>query len=461
MIDHYIWGNCERISPEAPVAVIEVKKENHILGGACNVVHNLLSLGAEVLACGVIGQDEKGEELLQRFRELNLSQEGVIVQKGRPTTQKSRIIASNQQVARVDWEQKSDISRECEEAILRAVRKHITQAHGVIISDYGKGVLTHRLSQAIITEANKHHKIILVDPKGRDYTKYRYATLLTPNKKEAFEATGIEIVDDSSLYAALRMLKESCELEYSLITLSEEGIAVLQQDKMCQIPTVAKEVFDVTGAGDTVISALSFALSLGAKLESACAFANAAAAVVVSKIGSATASLEEIMAHFKVGSKVGNSPLNKIVTLEKLPILLQELRLEGKRIVWSNGCFDILHYGHVRYLQEAKNFGDVLILGVNNDESVRALKGDSRPINSLQDRLGVLCALECVDYVIAFGEMTPLSLIEIVRPDTLVKGGDYFGKEVVGSQYASKVKLVEFLEGYSSSSVIQKIKNSC
>lgn len=455
MIDHYVWGECERISPEAPVAVVDVKSESRRLGGACNVMHNLLALGASVIPCGVVGDDSVGAEIRNKLSEMGIDTAGLVSQDNRLSTQKTRIIASNQQVVRVDWEQRHDISAQSEERILAFVRQAIEHVDCVVLSDYAKGVLTSSLTPQIIALANAANKRVLVDPKGSDYRKYRGATLLTPNKKEAQSATGIALArgDDSHLKQALLALREQCALAYPLITLSEEGIGILHNDELLRVPTIAREVYDVTGAGDTVIAALAFVLCCGESIVRAVQFANAAAAVVVGKIGSATASLAEIR-HYAHASKTQS----KRVFTENLASLVANLRACGKTIVWTNGCFDILHYGHVAYLQEARDCGDVLIVGVNSDDSVRALKGQSRPINTLEDRIGVLCALSAVDFVISFEEQTPLALIKAIKPDVLVKGSDYAGKEIVGAEFAGEVQLAKLLSGRSSSAVIAKIR---
>ncbi|MDE6044724.1 MAG: D-glycero-beta-D-manno-heptose-7-phosphate kinase, partial [Helicobacter sp.] len=279
MIDHYVWGECERISPEAPVAVVDVKSESRRLGGACNVMHNLLALGASVIPCGVVGDDSVGAEIRNKLSEMGIDTAGLVSQDNRLSTQKTRIIASNQQVVRVDWEQRHDISAQSEERILAFVRQAIEHVDCVVLSDYAKGVLTSSLTPQIIALANAANKRVLVDPKGSDYRKYRGATLLTPNKKEAQSATGIALArgDDLHLKQALLALREQCALAYPLITLSEEGIGILHNDELLRVPTIAREVYDVTGAGDTVIAALAFVLCCGESIVRAVQFANAAA----------------------------------------------------------------------------------------------------------------------------------------------------------------------------------------
>ncbi len=457
MIDHYLWGSCERISPEAPVQVVNVERESSVLGGAGNVINNLRALGAQVDVISVIGGCEISDELKTLLTDIKVDTQYLITQKDRITSKKSRIIASQQQVVRYDRESTDEISSESQKEILDTFRSIITDYDGVLLSDYGKGVLTKELTNALITIANKNNKKVLVDPKGLDYSKYKGAFLLTPNKKEAGEATQVNIKDEASLTQAITQLKTECDLDVSLITLSEQGVAIYD-NKLRTHPTVAREVFDVTGAGDTVLASLGFALACEYEIDDAVEFANLAAGVVVGKIGSATATLNEIIEY--------ESSLNKstsdehIKTLSEIASLSEELKARGKRIIFTNGCFDILHAGHVRYLETAKSYGDVLILGLNSDRSVTALKGEGRPINIQLDRAYILAALEAVDYVVVFDEDTPYDLIKAIKPHVLVKGGDYKGKAVVGQDIADELKLVQFVDGKSTTRTIEKIQKS-
>ena len=457
MIDHYLWGSCERISPEAPVQVINVDNESTVLGGSGNVINNLKALGAEVDVISVIGGCEISDELKDLLNDINVNSEYLITQKDRITSKKSRIIAAQQQVVRYDRESTDEINTESQTKILNTFKKIIANYDAVLLSDYGKGVLTAELTQSLITIANNSNKKVLVDPKGLDYSKYKGAYLLTPNKKEASEATQINIHDNTTLTKAIKQLKTKCDLDISLITLSEQGVAIYDNTLRTH-PTVAREVFDVTGAGDTVLASLGFSLSCGLDIDDAVEFANLAAGVVVGKIGSATATLNEIIEY--------ESSLNKstsdehIKTLNKIIALSIELKSRGKKVVFTNGCFDILHAGHVRYLETAKSYGDVLILGLNSDRSVTALKGEGRPINTQIDRAYILAALEAVDYVVIFDEDTPYDLIKAVKPNILVKGGDYEGKDVVGQDIADELKLVQFVDGKSTTKTIEKIQQS-
>ena len=335
--------------------------------------------------------------------------------------------------------------------------KNIKNYDCIILSDYGKGVLTNDLTQSIIKIANENKIKVLVDPKGKDYSKYKGAYTLTPNKKEAMEATNINIKDNTSLIEALKNLKEICNLEVSLITLSENGIAIFD-DSLKIMPTVAREVYDVTGAGDTVIASIAFALANDLEIDESINFANLAAGVVVGKLGSATATLDEIYEYESSLHKSNSS--SHIKTFNEIEKLSKKFHDQGKKIVFTNGCFDILHAGHVKYLEVAKSYGDILILGLNADSSVRKLKGPTRPINIQEDRAYILASLESVDYVVIFEEETPYELIKLIKPHTLVKGGDYEGKDVVGQDIANELKLVQFVDGKSTTNTIKRIQNS-
>ena len=420
MIDHYIWGSCERISPEAPVQVVNVSRENAVLGGAGNVINNLLSLESNVSIYSVVGCDENAKEMSKMLAKTASKKVTLIHEEARHTTKKSRIIASNQQVIRYDDETTKDITYFSEDSLFKILKEEFANYDAVLLSDYGKGVLTATLTKQIIALAKEQNTPVLVDPKGTDYRKYRGATLLTPNKKEAIIATNIEINSKQSLNVAIVKLKKELDLTYSIITLSEEGIALLDK-RLNIIPTVAREVFDVTGAGDTVLASLGVALASNFKIVEACEFANKAAAVVVAKVGSATVSLNEIE-EYEHSLNQGKSE-SKIKDFEQISRIAKRLKEQNRKIIFTNGCFDILHRGHATYLQKAKELGDVLILGLNSDESIRRLKGEDRPINNLEDRAFLIGALESIDFVVPFIEDTPYELIKLICPHVLVKGG--------------------------------------
>ena len=453
MLDHYLWGNCNRISPEAPVQIVDIDRETTALGGAGNVINNLITMGANVTVLSVIGEDNNGEELLGMLKSSGVDTSGLVKQKDRHTSKKSRVLASHQQIIRYDMESKNDINLKSEDELYKNFKQIIENFDAVLLSDYGKGVLTDTLTCRLIKLAKKHGKFILIDPKGEDYSKYKGATLVTPNRKEACEATKINIKDEESLCEAGELLKNSLELDYAVITLSEDGMAIFD-DEITKVPTVAREVFDVTGAGDTVLASFGYALSCGLDIKQSALFATSAAAVVVGKLGSATVSLDEIDM-YKHSLRSGRAD-SKVKTKEELVELLKNFR--DKKIVFTNGCFDILHTGHVKYLETAKSFGDMLIVGLNSDASVRRLKGKNRPINIGEDRAYVLSALESVSFVVEFGEDTPYDLISAVKPDILVKGGDYKGKKVVGSDIVKELRLVDSVDGKSTTQIIERAR---
>jgi D-beta-D-heptose 7-phosphate kinase / D-beta-D-heptose 1-phosphate adenosyltransferase len=457
MIDHYLWGSTERISPEAPVPVVNVDSESTVLGGAGNVINNLNALGALVDVISVIGDCKTSKELKDLLCDIKIETQYLITQKNRVTSKKSRLIAAQQQVVRYDCESTSEINNKSQIAIIKVFKKIVSNYDVILLSDYGKGVFTFELTQSLISIANENNKKLLVDPKGLDYSKYKGAYLLTPNIKEASEATNVSITDNESLIQAIQNLKNQYNLEVSLITLSEQGIAVFDNELRVH-PTVTREVFDVTGAGDTVLASLGFALSCNKVIDEAIKFANLASGVVVGKIGSATATLNEIIEYESSLNK--SSSDEHIKTWSEISSIISILKNNDKKIVFTNGCFDILHVGHIKYLEKAKNFGDILILGLNSDDSTHRLKGKNRPINTQDDRAYILASLEVVDYVVIFNEDTPIDLIKLIKPDVLVKGGDYEGKEVVGQDIAKELKLVQFIDAKSTSKTIKKIRNS-
>tara|TARA_R110002073_G_scaffold258681_1_gene421655 strand:+ start:3913 stop:5283 length:1371 start_codon:yes stop_codon:yes gene_type:complete len=445
IVDNYLIGNTERISTEAPVPIVNIVEEKLTLGGAGNVVNNLLALEAKVDIISVIGDDKNASTLNALIKEKNINSDYLIIQNNRTITKKTRIISSNQQIVRYDKETTVDIDESSSTKVLAIYKKIIQNYNIVILSDYGKGVLTESLTPKIIEIANKEGVKVLVDPKGSNYSKYTGAYLMTPNKKEASIATNI-LIEQDNLLAAISKLKVANKLSISLITLSQDGIAVYD-DKLRIFPTQVQEVYDVTGAGDTVIAAIAYKLGQNHHINDAVQFANLAAGIVVGKIGVATATLDEI-----------NTKQHHIKTEKEIKTIVRQLKQQHKKIVFTNGCFDILHLGHIKYLERAKKLGDVLIVGVNTDQSVKKLKGDKRPINPEFDRAYLLNALKSVDYTVLFDQDTPYGLIKVIKPDVLVKGSDYKNKEVIGSDIAKTVKLIEFVDGKSTTEIINKIK---
>lgn len=455
ILDQYLWGSTKRISPEAPVQIVDIDQETTILGGAGNVVNNLHALGAKVDFISVIGKDSVGKSLKKLLKKLNINTKSLITLDGRVTSKKSRIISAQQQVIRFDKESIIEIDKEIEKLILSQLGKIINNCDCILLSDYGKGLLTKSLTQSIIKLANEYDKKVLVDPKGSDYSKYKNAFLLTPNKNEASKATNINIIDERTLKESITKLKSELNLSVSLITLSEFGIATYDENFRIY-PTTTKEVFDVTGAGDTVLASIGFALSCNIKFENIIKFANLAAGVVVGKIGSASATLDEIIEY---ESSLNHSFSDQNIKTQKdILTISQKYREEGKKIIFTNGCFDLIHSGHIKYLENAKEFGDILIVGLNSDQSVKLLKGNNRPINSENDRAYILAALKAVDYVVIFDDETPYELIKIIKPHILVKGGDYVNKKVVGQDIVEELKIVDFVPNQSTTETIEKIR---
>lgn len=458
MLDNYLLSSCERISPEAPVQVLDVVSEKNSLGGAGNVINNLVSLGSNVNIMSVVGNDDTSNTILDMLNKLGIDCEYIYADNDRTTSKKSRLISSNQQIVRFDRESKDSISTTIEQKIISEFKKVVNKYDVVILSDYAKGVLTNKVCSEIINIANSSSKKVLVDPKGSDYTKYSGAYMLTPNKKEAQEATQISLKNSQDIPKALNIFKDRFNIAVPLITLSEDGIS-FYDGRVQNIPTHAQEVYDVTGAGDTVIATLAYMLAQGKDIHTSVSYANSAAAVVISKSGSATTTMTEIE-QYRNSNRNGKESNHEVKDNKELKEIVAKAQERGNTIVFTNGCFDILHYGHVKYLNEAKKLGDLLIVGVNSDASVKRLKGEKRPINSENDRANIIASLASVDYAVIFGQDTPLELIRELSPDILVKGADYEGKEVVGSELCSEVVLIEFVDGKSTTKIIEKINNN-
>lgn len=459
MLDEYLWGKAERISPEAPVQVVDVGRQDVRPGGAGNVAANLAALGCQVAIAGVVGDDDSGHSLQKIFAEKKIALDGLVVDPSRPTGKKTRVVAAHQQIVRIDRESRAAISEACESRLIAQIESLAPSCHAILASDYLKGVLTPRVLAAAITAGRRQGIPVIVDPKGADYLRYRGATILTPNRREAEAASGIAIVDGASLAAAAERILDQADLTALLITRSEEGMSLFfRQGEPIHIPTVAREVFDVTGAGDTVVAALGLALAAGCSTGDAARLANIAAGVAVSKLGTATVSPDEILRELDAEHPDCST---KIKNLDAMAAIVARERSRGRRVVFTNGCFDLLHVGHVKYLQKARRLGDMLILGLNSDASIRRLKGPDRPLIAEQERAHLLAALDCVDYVVLFDDDKPLKLLETLRPDVLAKGADYSHEGVVGYEiveaYGGRVERVELVEGKSTTSIIGTI----
>jgi len=458
MVDEYVWGRIDRISPEAPIQVVDVRSENTVPGGAANVVANLAGLGARVYLGCVIGKDAKGDLLRERLQSSGVRIQGVITDPARPTSTKTRIMGRNQQLLRIDREERTSLPLKTEDLLLAYLEKQIPRCDAVILSDYGKGVLTERILAEVISIAAREGKIITADPKGKDFRKYRGVTCLTPNRKEAEEATGRALATEPEIREAAERLREILRSPVCLITLGGDGMALLDDKEFAILPTAAREVFDVSGAGDTVIAALTLVAAAGYPMKEAAGIANLAAGVVVGKVGTAPVTPREILDH---AAEAGEDRAGKILSPAELKEEIRRKKALGRKVVFTNGCFDLLHVGHIRYLQEARSLGDLLVLGLNSDTSVRRLKGELRPLISEEERAMILAALDCIDYVVIFSEETPLKLIRALKPDILVKGGDYKKSEVVGGSLVEaaggRVVLIPVVRGRSTSGLVERI----
>ncbi len=484
MLDRYIWGDVSRISPEAPVPVVRVDHETERCGGAANVALNLAGLGFSPRLVGFVGGgfstttgngDPAAVRLAELLGQAGVNSESMIILADRPTTTKTRIIGGHQQMLRLDHEKHLPIAGKETEALLPAVEDLLATIHeilknrpaAVILSDYDKGVLQEKVCREIISQAKKQSIPVFVDPKGVDYSKYTGAVALSPNRRELAEATRFSAGQLDDLLDAGVSLTRQLDLDFLAVTLSEQGVALVSDGQVRMIPSLAREVYDVSGAGDTVIATLTAGIVAGLSRLDALHFANLAAGVVVGKVGTVPIKGHELMKALSteessMGScdDCGGIP-EKICTLETLQNRVAAWREKGERTVFTNGCFDILHVGHVTYLEKARRFGDRLIVGLNSDCSVRALKGSSRPITTERERAQILAALASVDAVVLFDEDTPLSLINIVRPEILVKGADYAEDQVVGAEavksWGGHVKLIPLVAGQSTTEIIRHI----
>ena len=453
MLDRYVSGSVDRVSPEAPVPVLKPIKEEIRLGGAANVALNLSSLGSKVSLIGISGKDSSSAQIFNLLKENKIKNE--IVKSNLPTITKLRLLSSKQQLLRVDNEE--EFTKEDWNSAKKRFDKSIALNSNnlLIISDYGKGTLQD--IPGLIKKAKKSKKIVLVDPKGNNFSKYKGADVITPNFSEFIGEVGA-VKSEREMTAKAKSLIKSLKLGALLVTRGPEGMTLFNKEKgnvvRSDFPTQAQEVFDVSGAGDTVIASVAAALSTGLDMTSAVKLANVAAGIVVGKSGTATASISEIEPHF-----TGEDLVFTLKEAKKHSVML---RKNGKKIVFTNGCFDILHAGHVHYLEQAKELGDELVVGLNSDSSVKTLKGPSRPINNLEQRAKVLSSLRCVDRIVSFADETPIKLIEEIKPDVLVKGGDYKVKDVVGHKevrsWGGEVKIIPLVPGLSTTNIIKKLK---
>ncbi|MBB1076278.1 D-glycero-beta-D-manno-heptose-7-phosphate kinase [Rhodoferax sp. 4810] len=471
MLDRYLWGEVSRISPEAPVPIVRVQRDTAVAGGAANVARNLASLGAQVAVIGMTGDDAAAIELRQQLTAAGIDTTALLTDATRPTTTKTRVISQHQQMLRLDQEMTQPLSAAALAQILSATAAKLADCDAIVLSDYAKGVLNTAICQQVIAQARAAALPVLVDPKGTDFGRYRGATVLTPNRAELAAATGVALGDLDKLLNAAKGLRRELDVTAVLVTLGELGMALCDADGVRRIPARAREVFDVSGAGDTVIAVFTIAHSAGWSAFASAQLANLGGGVVVGHLGTAQLTRPELLAAVlnEINSEnqidqAGGGQINKVCSLNELLPLVQQWRRQGERIVFTNGCFDLLHAGHVSYLEQARQHGQRLIIGLNSDHSVQQLKGESRPIVTEQDRAQVLAALAVVDAVVIFNQPTPLELIVALQPDVLVKGADYRPEQVVGANeikaWNGQLVLIPLLAGRSSSALIARLSHT-
>lgn len=459
IVDQYAWGKVERISPEAPVPVLKLESETLAAGGAGNVARNIATLGAKATVIGMVGEDAAGAKLLAQLDGQNI-QTKYILRTSRRTAVKTRIIGGHQHIVRIDAEDNTAMKAEEEAAVLASIEKAFQECglQAVVISDYGKGVVSERVSQYVINEGRRRNLPVLVDPKGSDYRKYRNATTLCPNRAELMQATGGSSRNVDELLLQGAQIKNDLGLKFLVVTLSELGIALI--DERAELfPAQAREVFDVSGAGDTVIATLATAIAAGLSTRDAVMLANIAAGIVVGKVGTAPIHANELVQHIE--SVSGRKTLDDhVYRRSDLVAEVLQWKQRGERIVFTNGCFDLIHVGHVRLLQEAKKLGTRLVVAINSDASVKRLKGPERPIVNENNRAEILSHLASVDAVTIFDEDTPLEVIQAIRPQVIVKGGDYTEATVVGAEevksWGGRVQLIPLIEGQSTTKIVER-----
>lgn len=461
MVDKYFYGSVERVSPEAPVPVFKYGSEKNILGGAANVATNLVAINQEVSLMSCVGADTNGEvecpdtngrAVMDLLSEVGIDSEMLMSEIGRQTTTKSRYVSGNQQLLRVDDETTKELSVVNQDKLLSLFEKRIEEFDLILLSDYLKGVLSYNFTQKIIAIAKAHNKKVLVDVKDKCVQKYRGAYLLKPNRKELYELSGCSVDTIDDVIKAMHTLKAKAECQCVLATLSGDGMAFLDENNNVTLQTCdRRKVYDVTGAGDTAFAYIAVALANGYMAKEVLKLANTASSIKITKAGTSVVSVDEIVNELYHDA-------NKIQMLSELVNVIKEK--QGKRVVFTNGCFDILHLGHVRYLKEAKAMGDILIVGLNSDASVKRLKGESRPINSEKNRAAMLAEMDFIDYIVIFEEDTPYEVIKAIEPDILVKGGDYNPDDIVGGDIVKgkggQVLTIPLVEGQSTTNIISK-----
>lgn len=460
MLDRYFYGEVKRISPEAPVPVTKINRISSVLGGAANVAANLAHLECKVFMGGVTGDDENRQLLEKMMAEAGIDYSGLVKSQHRKTITKLRVLGGQQQMLRLDFEETGDLFPD-EIVALRAWLENLLDEglDGVIVSDYAKGVCSDDFCQWVIAQGKAYGIPVLIDPKGADWTKYRGCDFITPNLKEMCEAAGCQRDnEDEAVVAMATAAKDSYQIKNVVVTRSERGMTLVNNEQIIHSPAAAIEVFDVSGAGDTVAATLLVAAAGKLELADAVYMANRAAGIVVAKVGTYPVHREELLKDLMTEERKQGKGY-RTQSWEEIAALARNWKACGEKVVFTNGCFDILHVGHVTYLEKARNLGKHLIVGLNTDASVRRLKGETRPLVHELDRARVLAALACVDAVVLFDQDTPTDLIEQIRPDILVKGGDYTPEQVAGREYAGEVRIIDFEDGYSTTGVVEKIAN--
>ncbi len=463
MLDKYILTDVNRTSPEAPVAIAAVRGEDYVPGGAANVAANLKAMGAKVFLAGIVGKDSNTSVLRALLEERGIKTNLFITDAVRPTTLKTRILAQGQQILRIDREEKKPICESVQKRLIGAIEHKSPKLDGVIISDYAKGVCTPEFIRSLLELMRRRNIPVLCDPKGIDFSKYRGVEALTPNLKETQDASGIPITDDVSLLRAARKIRRITDAKAIVVTRGRDGVSLFAGKKPAvHIPAHARVVFVVTGAGDTFISHFALARFSGLSYSEAARFGNFASAIVVAKLGVAVVNPEELSAFIR-----GETFSTKLKSLDELRAIVRALKSSGKRVVFTNGCFDLIHIGHIKFLQAARTLGDCLIVGINTDASVRKVKGPGRPLISENERADLLAALHWVDYVVLFDETTPEPLLQALKPDILVKGKNLRPEEVVGyklvKRYGGQIHRLRFFSNVSTSErlrgILENLKN--